>query len=238
VIYTRHYNKNIIMKLLELFSGTGSVGKIAKEYGYTEIVSLDNDPRRDVTYCVDVLTWDYKVYPTGYFDVVWASPPCTAYSSMQYIVQKQRENIGKPYCIEESRRESDRIVERVLEIIKYYAPDVWFIENPKSGALKSRTPMIGLPYIDADYCKYGYPYRKSTRFWTNRQVSLMTCKYDCDYTDLGSRRHLFNIGIGGNRDMLGSLGWKYNLDMKYSIPPDLVRALLPRSGQCMYGTPV
>ena len=27
--------------------------------------------------------------------------------------------------------------------------------------------MKSLPYIDADYCRYGFSYRKRTRFWTN-----------------------------------------------------------------------
>lgn len=219
------------MRILELFSGTGSVGKIAKEYGYKEIVSLDNDPKRETTYCIDIMTWDYKCYPSGYFDVVWASPPCTAYSCLQRIVAKQKLKRGKPYDLDARLEESDKVVGRVLEIISYYAPDTWFMENPQSGTLKSRQVVAGLPYVDADYCKYGYPYRKRTRFWTNRQLSLQTCKYDCDYTEPDSRRHLLAIGMhrdGFMQQMLTDLGFKNNLDMRYSIPPDLVRALLPK----------
>ena len=42
------------MRLLELFSGTGSVGKVAKEFGY-EIVSLDLK-QADIN--IDILQWD------------------------------------------------------------------------------------------------------------------------------------------------------------------------------------
>ena len=65
------------MKLLELFSGTKSVGKVAERLGY-EVTSLDLILPADIN--IDILDWDYTIYPTGYFDVVWASPPCTEYS--------------------------------------------------------------------------------------------------------------------------------------------------------------
>ena len=35
------------MKILELFAGTGSVGKVAKELGHT-VVSLDKDMEADI----------------------------------------------------------------------------------------------------------------------------------------------------------------------------------------------
>ena len=65
------------MRLLELFSGTKSVGKVAEQLGY-EVTSLDRDLDADIK--CDILDWDYKIYPIGYFDVIWASPPCTEYS--------------------------------------------------------------------------------------------------------------------------------------------------------------
>ena len=64
-------------RLLELFSGTGSVGDVAKELGY-EVISLDRD--MEATIQCDIMDWDSTMYPTGYFDVIWVSPPCTEYS--------------------------------------------------------------------------------------------------------------------------------------------------------------
>ena len=52
--------------LLDMFSGTHSVGKVAHNLGY-DVVSLD---LADATICCDVLEWDYTQYPVGYFDVV------------------------------------------------------------------------------------------------------------------------------------------------------------------------
>ena len=65
------------MRILELFAGTGSVGKAFKEWGW-EVVSLDRDMEADTK--TDIMDWDYRTYEPGYFDVVWASPACTEYS--------------------------------------------------------------------------------------------------------------------------------------------------------------
>ena len=73
------------MKLLELFSGTGPVGKVAKNFGI-EVVSLDKDMDADIK--TDIMDWDYKVYPSHYFHIIWASPPCTEYSMAKTIGEK------------------------------------------------------------------------------------------------------------------------------------------------------
>ena len=69
------------VRVLELFSGTGSVGKVCKQLDW-EVVSLDIDERADVV--CDILKWDYKTYDKDYFDVIWASPPCDNYSILNY----------------------------------------------------------------------------------------------------------------------------------------------------------
>ena len=46
------------MKVLELFSGTKSIGKAFERLGH-EVISVDLDPTFQPTILVDMLTWDY-----------------------------------------------------------------------------------------------------------------------------------------------------------------------------------
>jgi hypothetical protein len=52
-------------KVLEILSGTKSIGKVAEQLGYNAI-SLD---LKDANINCDILSWDYKVHPVGYFNV-------------------------------------------------------------------------------------------------------------------------------------------------------------------------
>ena len=65
------------MRILDLFSGTGSVCTTARALGH-EVVSLDNALPADIE--CDVHEWDHTVYKPGHFDVVCASPPCAVWS--------------------------------------------------------------------------------------------------------------------------------------------------------------
>ena len=153
------------MKFLDLFSGTGSFGSVAKELGY-DVISLDKDMPADIQ--CNIMDWDYKVYPPKHFEVISASPPCTEYSRAKTTAVRDIEGANK-------------IVQRTLDILEYFEPKYWIIENPQTGLLKDQLMMWGLPFKDIDYCKYGMPYRKRTRIWNNifNWNPKPLCKKDC-----------------------------------------------------------
>jgi len=102
------------MKILELFSGTGSLGKVAEQLNH-EVYSVDiSDKYYKPTFKGDILTWNYKQFPVGHFDMIWASPPCCAFSSMQYI-SKTKEQIK-----ENEIKNGLPPLLKTLEILKYF----------------------------------------------------------------------------------------------------------------------
>ena len=198
------------LKLLELFSGTGSVGKVATLLGY-EVVSLDI---KNADINTDILNWDYKQYEVEYFDIIHASPPCTEYSRAKTTGVRDLEK-------------ANEIVLKTLEIIEYLNPKHYIIENPQTGLLKNQWFMYGIPYYDVDYCKYSFPYRKRTRIWTN--INTWTpqplCRGDCGNTEKGNNnryRHLASAQRGPTKCMPEN---KFKQDESYRIPAVLIREI-------------
>ena len=114
------------MRLLELFSGTDSIGK---EFP-GEVVSLDitGSP----THRIDILQWDYTMYPPGHFDMIWASPPCTEYSTARVKANTPRDFIG-----------ADQLVQQAIQIIEYFSRLFGLLKTMGRNA----TPKIGCKHV-------------------------------------------------------------------------------------------
>lgn len=191
------------MNVLELFSGTGSVGDACKSIGHN-VISLDLDKRADIV--CDIMDFDYKQYPKDYFSIVWASPPCDEYSCMNYCRPEKTPDLES----------ADKLVLKTLEIIDYFSPHWWFIENPQTGLLKSRPFMKDIPFYDVDYCMYGGHVRKRTRIWTNKKYfNALLCDKKCGKIINNRHQSVAYLNISGiNR-----------LDLRHRIPEDLIFSL-------------
>ena len=166
-------------RLLELFCGTKSIGRAFEAAGW-EVVSLDIVSHPEL---------GLRAVSAGHFDMVWASPVCTEYSRALTMRPRRLEERATRWC-------------SALEIMEHFDPLMWVIENPATGLLKTRPFMERLPWVDVTYCKYGTPYRKQTRLWTNmrwRPSRAMRSGSRCDAWEDG--RHL--RGAQGGPRLMG-----------------------------------
>jgi len=197
-----------MIKVLELFSGTRSVGKVCDQLGW-ESVSVDLILPAD--HQVDIMDFDYKQYPKDTFDIVWASPPCTNYSNLKKCWYGRKLKDGTIYDKELNKKDqddADKLVLKTLEIINYFNPEYWFIENPQTGNLKNREIMKDIPFYDVDYCMYGFDYRKTTRLWTNiPNLVFEKCNH---------KKHNYALGHSSNMGLLN----------KYKIPEQLIEKFI------------
>ena len=204
------------MKLLDLFSGTHSVGNVAKELGYN-VTSLD---LTNADICCNILDWNYKSYKPKHFDVIWASCPCDTFSHARF------KNVGR-HGITRDSIEQDilnigvPLLRKTEEIINYFQPKFYFIENPDSGAMKRF--IADRPSYVVDYCMYGFNYRKRTRIWTNLEnFTPKLCNKQCGSFVDG--KHLFNA-VGSNGKQKGQ-GSGSDRSSRYKIPASLLVELL------------
>lgn len=155
------------MNILELFAGSRSVGKVAKELGMN-VFSSDINNFDDIDYVVDILEFDFTKVPFKP-DIIWASPPCTSFSvaslghHWEYIDKKTH----SPKT--DSAKLGMKLVLRTLDIIDHFKPKYWFMENPR-GVLRKLPIVKGLKRQTVTYCQYGDERMKPTDIWTNSEL--------------------------------------------------------------------
>lgn len=216
------------MNVLELFSGTGSVGKCCEKLDWSW---YSVDLEFDADFKGDIMDFDYKQFPKDWFDVIWASPPCTNYSKLQdgWLGRMRKGKVYTKEIQEEEMKEDDKLVQRVFEIIDYFQPEYWFIENPASSRMKERPMMKDVPNYVVDYCRYcDWGYKKRTRIWTNKKDwTPLTCNGNCGnmvITNDGRKLHKTNLGNTSRRIMTG--GMRTTRNLRYRVPEDLIFSLL------------
>lgn len=199
------------MRTLELFSGTQSFSKYLKERYSADTITVDIISRFNPTHNVNILEWDYKIYPPYYFDIIWASPPCTQYSVAK--TQGVRDLEG-----------ADTLVKKAFEIIDYFKPKQWILENVGTGLLVSRMKNIREcnMYI-ADYCAYGKTVRKRTAFWSNKTLELLTCQGKNNCPSMINGHHISSVGNGLIEKPIKGIS---RFEHRNSIPKELLEHIM------------
>lgn len=152
--------KNII---LSLFDYTGNWSRPYRENGY-EVIQID------IQHGTDILTWNYKEIERERVYGILAAVPCTdfAISGARHFARKDADG---------TTEKSKALVYKTLEIINYFSPVFWVVENPMSRIHKC-CPELGevkFKFNPCDFAGYGATeeeqneqrYNKATWLWGN-----------------------------------------------------------------------
>ena len=124
-------------RMLDICSGLGGASQAFQEHPDWEVHRIENNLLlKDVpgTTLIDVFEWDYKrEIPRGYYDLIWASPPCTEFS--------QAYAAPGPTARRENRAFSPAlgIAKKCLEIIEYFD-----LPPPRTTTKADRRPILPL----------------------------------------------------------------------------------------------
>ena len=157
------------MDTIELFSGTGSFSKVAKEFGHKTFCIDKFEGLGQLDLQVDLKNWDPGSMKA---DFIWASPPCTTFSVASigchwkggkgaYIPKTEKCKIGF------------EILENTIKIIAKIKPKYWVIENPRGVMRKvidelfKKHRLTNVRRNTVTYCQYGDNRMKPTDLWCN-----------------------------------------------------------------------
>ena len=210
------------MNHLELFSGTHSFGKVSHKLG-NHVISVDRDltgkcpftdyDNTDNHIMDDIMTWDYKIFPPYYFDIITASPVCLWWSRLRntWVGRKLKAHgdtiITKEILQQDIDKFGKPMVDKVFEIIEYFKPKFWLMENPESGKMKhyvaEQYPQYNT-YQDISYCKFcDWGYKKDTRFWNNiNGLHDIRCNKDCDNIIIVKNQKLHKERMGTSKTII------------------------------------
>jgi hypothetical protein len=150
-------------KLLELFAGSRSVGKVAEILGI-KVFSADWQMFENIDYVGDIQNMtitDVPFIP----DIIWASPDCTTYTIAAISKHRNGTEPKSDYA-----KKCDLVNKHFISLINDWLiinPKlIFFIENPR-GMMRKMPFMKDFARHTVWYCQYGDDRAKPTDIWTN-----------------------------------------------------------------------
>lgn len=137
--------------VLSLFEQSGYASLYWRMAGY-QVISVDTKLG------IDIMNWNYKALDKSRVIGIMAFPPCTHFTNSGAQYWKEKDEDGRT-------AENVKLVKKAMEIINYFEPDWWFLENPVGRIaklvpeLKNYGPFYFYPY------EYGDPWKKKTALY-------------------------------------------------------------------------
>ena len=169
--------------ILSLFDFSGNWPKPYREAGFN-VVSID------IKNGTDILSWDY----TQLENVVGilAAPPCTDFSVSGAQYWKVKDADGRTDA-------ALALIDKTLEIIEFFKPQMWALENPV-GRLPKLRPSIGKPWY-FNPCEFGKDfnecYTKKTGIWGKFNKPQ---KNPCNPEDIKTGNNTWLMKLGGKSE--------------------------------------
>lgn len=138
------------MTVLSLFDFTGNWSNPFSEVA--DVVQID------IKHGQDLMTWDYKNAGLKNVVGILAAVPCTDFSvaGAQYWGEKDKDG---------RTEKSIALCRRTLEIVEYFNPKFWVIENPVGRIEKCVPELRGKCLLEFQPYEFGDGYTKRTRLW-------------------------------------------------------------------------
>tara|TARA_R110000737_G_scaffold8454_3_gene24072 strand:+ start:1382 stop:2050 length:669 start_codon:yes stop_codon:yes gene_type:complete len=219
------------MKLLELFAGSRSWGKIAEELGY-EVFSVDHKPFEGIDLVIDIeeLTEDMLPWIP---DIVIDGRPCTTFSMAAGRTHRLQPNFDPktPFAAK-----CDRMNVKLNNLYKKWNC-IYYIENPRA-MLRKMPYMQEMDKATVWYCKYGDFRAKPTDIFSNNIYSILNpkgwkprpmCKnfkYNKDTGDIIDKHCHHESARRGAKT--GTQGLKGNYE-RSKVPEQLCREILTQT---------
>ena len=142
--------------ILSLFDFSGNWPSPYKEAGY-EVIQVD------IKHDIDILSIVKEDLPNDIYGIM-AAPPCTDFSGSGAQYWKVKDADGRTAA-------SLALVDKTLEIISWFDPKFWVLENPV-GRLSTLRPELGKPWYFQP-CWFGDPYTKKAGLWGDFNKDLI-----------------------------------------------------------------
>ncbi len=137
--------------ILSLFEQSGYASLPWRLAGY-QVIQID------LKLGFDIMKWNFKSLCKSRVTGVMAFPPCTHFtvSGAQYWQEKDKDGRTQKYVA---------LVKKALEIVHYFNPEWWFLENPvgRIATLVTELQKYG-PFYFHPY-EYGDPWKKKTALY-------------------------------------------------------------------------
>ena len=145
-----HPYQNIIISLFD-YSGTWSAPYQSAGYNVIQVDAKLGD---------NILSWDYSSIDRGKVYGILAAPPCTHFTKASSIYWFR-------YDVEGFTAMSLLLIQTTLEIIKYFDPYFWALENPPGRLSKIYPPIAKYKILRFSPADFGDPLFKQTELYGN-----------------------------------------------------------------------